>query len=51
MLISLNIYLYFLLFRKFFHIFRPDTFVYTTADQSGFLLPQLGAYFVLKSEG
>ena len=32
-------------------IWTPDTFVYTTADQSGFLLPQTGAYFVVQSEG
>lgn len=29
----------------------PDTFVYTTADQSGFLLPQPGAYFVVNYDG
>jgi len=32
-------------------LWTPDTFVYTTADASGFLLPQLGAYFVLGSNG
>ena len=31
--------------------FRPDTFIYTTADASGFLLPQMGAYFVVESSG
>ena len=31
--------------------YRPDTFVYTTADQTGFLLPQVGAYFVVSSKG
>jgi hypothetical protein len=30
---------------------RPDTFSYTTADQTGFLLPQTGAYFVVQSQG
>lgn len=29
----------------------PDTFVYTTAAQSGFLLAQPGAYFVVGNEG
>lgn len=32
-------------------LFRPDTFVYTTADQTGFLLPQVGAYFVVSYQG
>ncbi|CAF0711272.1 unnamed protein product [Brachionus calyciflorus] len=32
-------------------IWTPDTFIYTTADQSGFLIPQSGAYFVVRSEG
>ena len=32
-------------------VWTPDTFVYTTADQSGFLLPQTGAYFVINHEG
>lgn len=31
--------------------FRPDTFVYTTADNTGFLLPQNGAYFVVGNDG
>ncbi len=30
---------------------RPDTFVYTTADNAGFLLPQKGAYFVVGNDG
>ena len=30
---------------------RPDTFVYTTADHTGFLLPQAGAYFVVGYSG
>ena len=29
----------------------PDTFIYTTADPSGFILPQKGAYFVVESSG
>ena len=33
------------------NLWTPDTFVYTTADQSGFLLPQAGAYFVVSSTG
>lgn len=33
------------------YIFRPDTFVYTTADETGFLLPQHGAYLVLRNDG
>ena len=32
-------------------IWTPDTFIYTTADQSGFLLPQIGAYFVVNHDG
>ena len=30
---------------------RPDTFIYTTADQNGFLIPQAGAYFVVNNAG
>ncbi len=33
-----------------FHL-RPDTFIYTTADSSGFILPQKGAFFVVESSG
>ena len=29
----------------------PDTFIYTTADQNGFLLPQNGANFVIRHTG
>ncbi|RNA21567.1 neuronal acetylcholine receptor subunit alpha-10-like [Brachionus plicatilis] len=32
-------------------IWTPDTFVYSTADHSGFLLPQTGAYFVINYQG
>lgn len=33
------------------NLWTPDTFVYTTADHTGFLLPQTGAYFVVSSSG
>ncbi len=36
---------------KMCFVISPDTFIYTTADQSGFLLPQTGAYFVINHEG
>jgi nicotinic acetylcholine receptor, invertebrate len=32
-------------------VWTPDTFVYTTADQSGFLMPQAGTYFIVQHEG
>ena len=42
---------YYISHKNFIHIKSPDTFVYTTADQSGFLLPQTGAYFVINHQG
>ena len=32
-------------------VWTPDTFVYTTADQSGFLMPQVGTYFIIQNNG
>jgi hypothetical protein len=29
-------------------LWTPDTFIYTTADHNGFLLPQNGANFVVR---
>lgn len=40
-----------ILFKENFLNFRPDTFIYSTADHSGFLLPQTGAYFVINYKG
>ena len=34
-----------------FVFIRPDTFIYTTADASGYLMPQKGAYFVVGHDG
>ena len=40
-----------LIFKLYLSNQRPDTFVYTTADHTGFLLPQAGAYFVVGYSG
>lgn len=34
-----------------FFLHSPDTFIYTTADQTGFLLPQVGTYFIIQHQG
>lgn len=39
------------LLNVYYLIKSPDTFIYTTADHNGFLMPQSGANFVVRFSG